>query len=86
MVYLPLVLICSLVPGFLGDRDSGSTCRMFYDLRQPLGYVTLTACQKRVEEMSEELFADKAKLHRIVPGPWSVKGTCEMEVLNEKVV
>lgn len=85
MIYLPLILVCSLAPGFLGDADTGATCRLFHDLRQP-GYATLTECRARVEEMAEELLADKKKLHAILPGPWSVKGRCEMEVLNEKVV
>lgn len=85
MIYAPFLLICSLATGFTGDKDTGSTCRVFYDLRQP-GYETMTACQARAEEMMEELVANKTKLHRIVPGPWHIEGQCRMEVLNEKVV
>lgn len=85
MIYVAFIIICMAQPGYAGDPDTGSTCRKFYDL-QAAGYTTLRACERRVLEMEQEVFADRRKLSRILPGPWRYKGHCDVEVLHETVM
>ncbi|MDR4483840.1 MAG: hypothetical protein R3B95_11610 [Nitrospirales bacterium] len=86
MYYIPLLIICSLNPGFVGDPDTGATCRKFHDLNDQVGYRTLSGCERRVKDMQDEILLDRDKLSRILPGPYRLKGYCVMETLSEVVL
>lgn len=82
MYFIPILLVCSLNIPFLGDQDSGPTCRTFKD-RPEIHYLTLAECKTRLRAIVDEIQGDVDKLHRIIPGPWSYKGNCVIPVISE---
>jgi len=80
-MFLPLLLVCSLQVGYLGDTQSGATCVKFTDAT--VVHYTLRQCETRVREMLDEVMSRQEKLNNQLPGPWRFHGKCVMEVINE---
>lgn len=83
MFYLPLLIVCSLAPGFVGDTDTGATCIKFSDAVETK-YYTLADCERRIREIQESVLADVEKLNGLIPGPWHFKGNCVAPIIDEK--
>jgi len=82
MFYVVLVIVCSLEPGFVGDKDSGATCLKFFD-RPEVHYYTLEDCSTRAREIVDAVRADTARLEIKLPGPWSYRAKCYVPVIDE---
>ena len=81
MYFLPILLVCSLAPGFMGDADTGATCVKFHDQqRQPY---TEAQCSTRLRTMFDEITSHEEALSLLLPGPWRYKGSCEGQVIDE---
>lgn len=84
MGFIPILIVCSLATGYVGDKDSGSTCRRFFD-RPEILYPTLQACNERLEELSQAVKVNEQWLVSELPRPWEFKGHCVTPMTNEKV-
>lgn len=83
MYYIPLLIVCSLSPGYVGDKDAGATCLKFSDALE-VHYYRLSDCETRVREIQQEVFTHKDRLAEKLPGPWHFRGRCIAPVLDEK--
>jgi len=83
MYYLPLLIVCSLAPGYVGDKDSGSTCLQFWE-RPEVHYTTLEQCANRVRELQQEIMRRPERLAIEIPGPYHFRGKCLAPVIDEK--
>jgi len=75
MLYIPLLIVCSLNPGFIGDSDTGPTCVVYRDQLQT-GYPSLIQCKERVGQIVIEVKEDAAILKKTIPGPYEFRGKC----------
>ncbi len=82
MYYLPLLIVCSLSPGFTGDEATGPTCIKIFDAYET-HYLTLTDCAARVRQLVEGTKNRTGQLAMTIPGPWRYSGKCIVEVIDE---
>jgi len=75
MLYIPLLIVCSLNPGLISNSDTGPTCVIYRDAAQT-GYPSLRQCKERVGQIVREVKEDAAILKRTIPGPYEFRGKC----------
>ena len=81
MYFLPILLVCSLAPGFTGDADTGATCVKFRD--QGRATYTEAQCSTRLRAMFDEITGNEEALSLLLPGPWRYRGSCQGQVIDE---
>jgi len=85
MYFIPILIVCSLNAGFLGDVDSGATCLKFFD-RPEVHYLKLDDCAARLREMLDSVRGAADRLTIQLPGPWRYIGKCTVPVIDERGV
>ena len=84
MIFLPVLIVCSLHVSFVGDPDSGPTCLKFVN-RPEIHYDSYTTCKTRLWEIVESVKSNLDRLEIQLPGPWHFKGDCYIPTVDEKL-
>lgn len=84
MIFLPILIVCSLQMGYVGDTDSGPTCLKFVN-RPEIHYDTHAKCYQRLREITDSVIEHKDRLSLQLPGPWHFRGHCYVPVIDETI-